>query len=86
MSNENAEGKAGCRHFDLAKSSVGSVAVCECGMIHLHMGALTLRFTATAFAELRGTLDRAQVEHDRHTTGTELDNAWIDSPQRRGVA
>lgn len=85
MSNEASDGKHVCRHFDLAKSSVASVAVCECGMVHLHMGALTLRFTATAFAELRGTLDRAQAAHDHHCARTELDSIWTDS-HRRGVA
>lgn len=48
-----------CRTVRLAQSEVAAVDRCACGMLRLHLGALTLRFTPQAFAEVLGTLGEA---------------------------
>jgi hypothetical protein len=48
-----------CGRRRLSESSIAAVDECECGMFQLHLGALTLRLTAPALAELWDTLGRA---------------------------
>ena len=50
---------ASCRRTRLAQSSVASVDRCQCGILQLHVGALTMRFEVGAAHELLGTLRRA---------------------------
>jgi len=47
-------------HRTLSNGLVADIAHCEgCGLIHLNIGALTLRLQAAALYDLRDTLDRA---------------------------
>lgn len=48
-----------CARRRLAEGGVAAVDECECGMFQLHLGALTLRLTPPALAELWDTLGRA---------------------------
>ena len=48
-----------CARRRVAESSIAAVDECDCGMFQLHLGALTLRLTPPARAELRATLGRA---------------------------
>jgi len=48
-----------CVRTRRAESSIAAVDECECGMFQLHLGALTLRLTPPALAELWDTLGRA---------------------------
>jgi hypothetical protein len=48
-----------CGRRRLSESSIAAVDECECGMVQLHLGALTLRLTPPALAELWDTLGRA---------------------------
>ena len=51
-----------CRHFSLAHSEVCDVAVCPgCGVIHLSLQYLSLRFEPEAFHQLARTLAAAQA-------------------------
>lgn len=43
----------------LAASPIASVEACRCGVIHLHLGAMSLRFTRESLDVLHGTLARA---------------------------
>lgn len=52
-----------CRQKRLAESSVAAVDVCDCGVMQLHVGAVTLRIAPCALDELRNTLERAVAEH-----------------------
>lgn len=51
--------------FRLAESSVASVDQCNCGVFKLNLGALTLRISPDAAAELASTLKTALHEHAR---------------------
>ncbi|MDD9934674.1 MAG: hypothetical protein OXT09_13780 [Myxococcales bacterium] len=51
-----------CHHTRLAESAVAAVDICECGMMQIHIGALTLRMTPGAVSELLGTLGHAVAE------------------------
>jgi hypothetical protein len=48
-----------CGRRRLAEGSVAAVDECDCGMLQLHLGALTLRLTPPALADLWDTLGRA---------------------------
>ena len=50
---------APCRRIRLAESEVASVDLCECGMMHLHLGPLSLRLTPDALQGVLGTLAEA---------------------------
>jgi hypothetical protein len=55
--NDSSKARAGtapCARTRLAESEVASVDLCECGMMHLHLGPFSLRLTPGA---LRGLLD-----------------------------
>lgn len=51
-----------CRQTRLAESSVAAVDVCECGVMQLHVGAITLRLAPAALTELHSTLEQALAE------------------------
>ena len=51
-----------CPRVTLAQAEVGTVEVCSCGMVLLHTGPVTLRFTIGAFQELSELLSQAVVE------------------------
>jgi len=53
----------GCPRARLAQSAIAAVDACECGMLQLHLGALTIRMTPPAMAELESTLRAALREH-----------------------
>lgn len=55
--------RSGCSRIRLAESSVARVELCECGIVQLHIGALTLRLAAPAMSELLGTLGAAVAAH-----------------------
>lgn len=55
-----------CKHVGLAHSAVGTIAVCpDCGVIHLSLHYLSLRFEPEAFRELTNMLAAAQMRLDR---------------------
>ncbi|MCA9659976.1 MAG: hypothetical protein KC486_16650 [Myxococcales bacterium] len=51
-----------CTRTRLAAAKIGNVDACSCGMIHLNLGATTLRFTPTAFELLGAMIDEARRE------------------------
>jgi hypothetical protein len=53
----------------LAESSVAAVDVCECGMLLLHIGAMTLRLSPCAASELLRTLEQALTPHSKRFEG-----------------
>ena len=54
-----------CPRTRLAQGSLAAVDACECGMLQVHLGALTLRMAPCALAELAHTLNRAAAAHAR---------------------
>jgi hypothetical protein len=52
-----------CPRVRLAKSAIAAVDACQCGMLQLHLGAITIRMTPPALAELEATLRAALREH-----------------------
>ena len=51
-----------CRQTRLAESSVAAVDICDCGVMQVHVGAVTLRIAPCALAELLTTLEHAVTE------------------------
>jgi hypothetical protein len=49
----------GCHRTRLIDGPLASVDACECGMMHLNIGAITLRLAPCAVSELLSTLGRA---------------------------
>ena len=52
-----------CPKTRLAHGALAAVDACACGMLQLHLGAITLRMAPSALAELESTLREALVEH-----------------------
>jgi hypothetical protein len=50
-----------CQHTRLAESSVAAIDQCSCGMMQLHLGALTVRLAPCAALELLATLHDAMT-------------------------
>ena len=48
-----------CTRRRLAESGLVAVDVCDCGMMQLHVGALSLRITPESATELLATLGQA---------------------------
>ncbi len=61
-----------CPRVRLAQGPMAAVDACQCGMLQLHLGALTVRMTPPALAELESTLRLALREH-RERFGAEED-------------
>lgn len=59
----NLPGTDECTRKRLAQGEVGAVDICECGMLQVHIGALTVRMEPRAFAELADTLCRAEATY-----------------------
>jgi hypothetical protein len=56
--------KARCTHKLLASSPICTVEECNCGTVHLTIGALTLRLEREALRDLQGTLTSAVANLD----------------------
>lgn len=54
-----------CPRIRLAQGAVASVDACQCGTLQVHLGALTVRMTPPALAELEATLRTALREHQK---------------------
>lgn len=69
-----------CETCQLAKSGVGTVTVCpSCGVVHLCLQYLSLRFRTDAFQELVHLLAEAHINLGR-LTGDRLYAEDIDTP------
>jgi hypothetical protein len=78
-----------CARIRRAESSIAAVDECECGMFQLHLGALTLRLTPPALAELWDTLGRAMRstrDGARHEAAEPLESTRPFLGGRRGEA
>lgn len=54
-----------CPRTRLAQGSLAVVDACQCGMLQVHLGALTLRMAPCALTELAHTLNQAVAAHAR---------------------
>ena len=51
-----------CRQIRLAEGGVAAVDLCDCGVLQIHVGAVTLRMAPCALSEFIATLERAVAE------------------------
>jgi hypothetical protein len=70
----------------LAQGAFTAVDVCECGSMQVHVGALTLRMTPRALAELADTLNHAILAHVAQTEATAPLGALGFAARRAGDA
>lgn len=56
----------GCHRTRLIDGPLASVDACDCGMMHLNIGAITLRLAPCAVSELLSTLGRAVAVQASH--------------------
>jgi hypothetical protein len=54
-----------CPRTRLAQGALAAVDACRCGMLQVHLGALTLRLAPCALTELANTLNQAVAAHCR---------------------
>jgi len=50
----------------LAQGSQAAVDLCQCGMLHVHIGPVTLRLDAAAFSDLLTTLGQAKASRSAY--------------------
>ena len=78
------QSNAPCARTRLAETEVAAVDLCECGMMHLHLGPFSLRLTPGALQGVLETLAEAMATQERrpasHRLARPLHNA------RRGEA
>jgi len=61
-----SSGHGPCAHFVLAQGIVARVAYCDtCGIFHLDIDSMSIRFRATALRDLRDTLSAALATYAR---------------------
>lgn len=78
---------ADCPRVRLAEGPLAAVDACECGMLQLHLGAITLRMAPCALAELESTLRKALAEHARRFPEDDVFHVALSSGRReRGAA
>ena len=71
----------------LAEGPLAAVDACECGMLQVHLGAITLRMAPCALAELASTLRQALTEHARRFPADDAFLLALSSGRRdRGAA
>lgn len=76
-----------CPRTRLAQGALAAVDLCRCGMIQLHIGAITLRLDERALGELAETLERAVATHARKLAPANLAGDALGlRPQKRGQA
>jgi hypothetical protein len=77
-----------CPRVRLAQGGLASVDACQCGMLQLHLGALTVRMTPSALAELESTLRTALSEHQKRFGEPEdqFDELMMGGRTARGAA
>jgi hypothetical protein len=75
-----------CRQTRLAESSVAAVDVCDCGVMQVHVGAVTLRLAPCALDELLSTLERAVSERAAVEERRHLDSVPAAGRPGRGQA
>jgi hypothetical protein len=86
LPSDPADNEARCTLTRLAESSVATVDRCACGVIQLHLGALTLRFAPSAAFELLATLGDAMTRHTAHGAGSPNASVVLPGPTGRGQA
>lgn len=75
-----------CARVRLADGPLAAVDACECGMLQVHLGAITLRMAPCALAELESTLRQALSEHARRFPSDELFAGALSGRRERGAA
>lgn len=75
---------APCRRTRLAESGVAAVDLCECGMMHLHLGPFSLRLTPDALEGLLDTLADAVSTRVRQAASAPIGRGLQSA--RRGEA
>lgn len=83
---EPAPGAHACQPTRLAESPIATVDRCTCGVILLHLGALTLRFAPGAALELLATLDDAMARHAAEGSGASSISLALRAELPRGQA
>ena len=71
-----------CKKTRLAESAVASVDLSDCGVIYLHVGALTLRLAPNVLSELLSTLGEAVAMHACQQASGDAPFEWIARLER----
>lgn len=54
----------------VAQSPILTIEVCGCGVMHLHFGPLSMRFTEEGLESIRRTISEALVRHSTRAAET----------------
>lgn len=69
-----------CQHISIAHSKLGEVLVCpECGVVHMALQSVSIRFDAEAFKVLSEMLSKAQQILDNASNYVELNREIVNA-------
>ncbi len=74
-----------CHHLAIAQSQIGEVHICpDCGVVHLNLQAISIKFGLDAFSELSHMLSQAQsvIEQAKNTPRPRTDKHPPNSTER----
>ncbi len=61
-----ARSGSSCTHFTLARGVVAEIEFCPaCGVFHVNIDSMSMRFRATALRDLRDTISQALANYER---------------------
>jgi hypothetical protein len=89
VSARNLPGIEECTRKRLAHGEVGAVDICECGMLQVHIAALTVRMEPRVFSDFIDTVCRAEAMYAALQQQGEREEASLtfSTPRhKRGVA
>jgi hypothetical protein len=85
-SGKRSSSRTACKTTRLAESGCVAVDSCDCGMLQLHVGALTLRLASCAAEELFATLGEALAARDLERETSEEIGLFARTPRKLGSA
>jgi hypothetical protein len=85
-SDNPSSSRSTCKTTRLAESGCVAVDSCDCGMLQLHVGALTLRLAACAAHELLATLGEALAARELELETPEEIGLFAHGPRKLGSA
>lgn len=73
-----------CQRTRLAEGSVASVDLCDCGVLHVNLGAISVRLCPRALADLISTLSHAVAAHTTQKSPEQLSLGALPLSGRAG--
>lgn len=72
--------KSACKHIEIATSPLGEIAICsDCGVVHLSMQSVSMRFDMDAFQVLSQMMSKAQAVLAQAKSAKQIQQTQVDN-------